>query len=75
MWNVALEIMRMIFKNFAVGQISLPEYRLTLTLFMAGVLAANDHDLAVTANDLAFVTHGFYRRSDFHNDFSLIKGC
>ena len=40
---------------------------LALTLLMAGVLAANDHDLAVTANDLALVTHGFYRRSDFHD--------
>jgi hypothetical protein len=39
---------------------------LTLPLLMIGVLAANDHDLAVTLDDLAFVAHGLDRCSDFH---------
>jgi hypothetical protein len=47
----------------AVGR----EKALTLTLFVARVLAANDHDLAVTAYDFALVAHGFYRRSYFHD--------
>jgi hypothetical protein len=35
------------------------------------VFAADDHHGAVTANDLALVTHGFDRRSDFHLIFLL----
>ena len=34
---------------------------------MAGILAANNHYFAVTANNLAFVAHGFYGRSYFHD--------
>ena len=34
---------------------------------MAGILAANNHHFAVTANNLAFVAHGFYGRSYFHD--------
>ena len=41
---------------------------------MAGIFAANDHHFAVTANDLAFVAHGFYGRSYFH-DLLLVTGC
>ena len=39
---------------------------------MAGVLAANDHNFAVTAYDLALVAHGFNRRSNFH-DLLLLR--
>lgn len=39
---------------------------LALTLFMALVLGADDHDLAVSLNDFALVAHRLDRRSDFH---------
>ena len=41
--------------------------RLTLTLFVALVFRANNHNFAVSFNYLALVAHGFNRRSDFHN--------
>ena len=36
-----------------------------LPLLMLGVLA-DDHDLAMTLDDLALFAHGLYGRSDFH---------
>ena len=36
-----------------------------LALLVLGVLADDHHD-AVALDDLAFFTHGFHRRSDFH---------
>ena len=40
---------------------------LTLSLFMVGVLGADNHNLAVAFDDLAFVAHRLNRRSDFHD--------
>jgi hypothetical protein len=45
--------------------------KLTLTLLVALVLAANDHNPTVSLNDTALVTHFFYRRSYFHFFISL----
>ena len=40
--------------------------RLTLLLFMLGVLA-DHHDAAFTLDDLALFTNGLYGRSHFHD--------
>ena len=40
---------------------------LTLSLFVVGVLGANNHNLAVALDDLAFIAHRLNRRSDFHD--------
>ena len=47
--------------------------KLALTLFVTGVLTANDHHFSVTADNFAFITHGFNRRSYFH-DVSPVIG-
>ena len=39
---------------------------------MALALGANHHNFAVTTNDLALVTHGFNRRSNFHTLLQLV---
>ena len=44
---------------------------LALTLFMALVLGADDHNFAVSLDYLALIAHRLYWRSNFH-DFSLI---
>lgn len=68
-------------KIFATGQLSVAptplECVLALTLLVARILTANYHNLAVTADYLAFVAHGFYRRSYFHdNSFEYgIRDC
>ena len=40
---------------------------LALTLLVIGILGADNHNSAVSLDDLAFVTHGFNTGSDFHN--------
>ena len=45
---------------------------LALSLFMALVFGANDHNFSVSLDDLALVAHGFYGRSDFHDMFTSL---
>ena len=47
---------------------------LTLSLLVALVLRADDHNFSVSLDDLALVAHGFDGRTHFHDDFSLITG-
>ena len=42
-------------------------FKLTLALLVALILRANYHYFAVSFDNLAFVAHRFYGRSDFHN--------
>ena len=51
----------------------LTSVKLSLPLFVTGILAANDHNFAVTADNFAFVAHRFDRRSYFH-DVSPVNG-
>ena len=44
---------------------------LTLSLFMALVLGADNHYFAVSFNNFALVAHRFYRRSNFHFNISF----
>ena len=44
---------------------------LALSLFMALIFGADDHNFAVSLDDLALVAHRFYGRSDFHDMLPL----
>ena len=44
-----------------------------LSLFVIRVLGADDHYLAVSFDDFAFVAHGFYGSTNFHKKISLIQ--
>ena len=39
-----------------------------LTLLVIGILGADNHNSAVSFDDLALVAHGFNTGSDFHNN-------
>ncbi len=39
-----------------------------LTLFVIGILGADNHNSAVSFDDLAFVAHRLYTGSDFHSE-------
>ena len=43
--------------------------QLALSLLMALVLGTDDHNLAVSLDNLAFIAHRFNRRSYFHKKF------
>ena len=41
-------------------------FRSALSLLVIGILGADDHYLAVSFDNLAFVAHGFYGSTNFH---------
>ena len=47
-------------------------YFLALSLFVALALGADNHNSAVSLDNFALIAHRFYRRSNFHCNFSLL---
>ena len=45
---------------------------LTLTLFVVGILGADNHNSAVSFDNLAFVAHRFNTGSDFHDNLQIM---